>query len=60
MEGDELIAMGKIYVDSKGAGRLYVPKEIVSSMGYRNREKVLLTLEGSDLKVAAAEKEVLE
>ena len=55
MESAELIEISRIYVDTKGAGRLYIPKEIVSQLGCRNKEKMLLNLEGKVLAVKSAE-----
>ena len=56
MESAELIEITRIYIDANGAGRLYIPKEIVAQLGCRNKEKMLLNLEGRVLAVTAAEK----
>ena len=56
MESAELIEITRIYIYANGAGQLYIPKEIFAQLGCRNKEKMLLNLEGRVLAVTAAEK----
>ena len=56
MESAELIEITRIYIDGKGAGRLYIPKEIVIAMGCRNKEKMMLNLDEKVLTATVAEK----
>jgi hypothetical protein len=56
MGSEDLIEITRIYIDAKGAGRLYIPKEVALQLGCHNKEKMLLNLEGGVLAVTVAEK----
>lgn len=36
--------VGKLFIDNKGAGRLYIPKSMMEKLSFENGEKVKLTL----------------
>ena len=60
MESDDLIEMTRIYIDAKGAGRLYIPKEFMVQLGFRNKEKMFLSFENGLLTVSAAKRDMLK
>ena len=60
MEKKDLIEMTRIYIDTNGAGRLYIPKEFMAELGFRNKEKVLLSFGNGLLTVSAATREMLK
>jgi antitoxin component of MazEF toxin-antitoxin module len=37
------VGVGKIFVDSKGAGRLYIPKKFMRNLPFENGEQIKLT-----------------
>jgi hypothetical protein len=47
----EKVGVGKIFIDSKGAGRLYIPKRFMSDIPFRNGETVKLTFRDGVLTV---------
>jgi bifunctional DNA-binding transcriptional regulator/antitoxin component of YhaV-PrlF toxin-antitoxin module len=57
MEKEEInmIEITKIYVDNKGAGRIYIPKEFVKKLSWRNKEKLLIHDSNSALIIKPAE-----
>ncbi len=54
-EALKLIELTKIYVDSKGAGRIYIPKEFVKKLSWKNKEKLLIHDSDSALVIKPAE-----
>ena len=40
------VDIGKIFLDGNGAGRLYIPRTIISAGGLRHKEKVRLRVAG--------------
>lgn len=46
-----LIEVGKIFVDRQGAGRLYVPKRIVTQLNLENKDH--MKLEANDISLTA-------
>ena len=61
VEGGNMAGVGRIYVDGKGAGRLYIPKELMSSLTFENRGKVLIrVVNRSKLVIERFENAVLE
>ena len=36
------VSVGKIYIDKDGAGRLYIPKEVLKIVSFKNKDKVLI------------------
>lgn len=60
MENEDLIEMTKIFVDANGAGRLYIPKEFMAQLGFRNKEKVFLSFDNGLLTVSAAKRDMLK
>ena len=55
-----MIEMTRIFVDSKGAGRLYIPKEFMALLGFRNKERMILSFENGLLTVQVAKREILK
>ena len=49
MENSEMIDISKIYIDKDGAGRLYVPKKILESFRWKNRQQVMIKTDGSKM-----------
>jgi len=37
-----MVGIGRVYRNRDEAGRLYIPKELMSSLVFENREKVLI------------------
>ena len=37
-----MVGIGRVYRNRDEAGRLYIPKELMSSIVFENREKVLI------------------
>lgn len=46
----ETIDVGKIFIDPTGAGRLYIPKTVVSTMDLVNKDHMKLEVCGDILK----------
>jgi len=51
----KMIDLTKIYVDSKGAGRIYIPKEFVKKLSWKNKERLLIHDSDSALIIKPAE-----
>lgn len=51
MEKHDLVKETTIYKDNKGAGRLYIPKEISSTLGWINKQQIFLKYEGNRLTI---------
>ena len=49
MESSDMIEISKIYVDKDGAGRLYVPKKILMSLGLKNKQQLMIRTEDSKM-----------
>jgi hypothetical protein len=60
MDSNDMVEMTRIYIDAKGAGRLYIPKEFMAELGFRNKEKMFLSFENGLLTVSAATREMLK
>jgi bifunctional DNA-binding transcriptional regulator/antitoxin component of YhaV-PrlF toxin-antitoxin module len=52
---DKLIELTRIYVDKKGAGRIYIPKEMIEKLSWKNKEKLLVNDKDSMLEIKLAE-----
>ncbi|MGC9124366.1 MAG: AbrB/MazE/SpoVT family DNA-binding domain-containing protein [Thermoplasmata archaeon] len=50
-----MIEITKIYVDKDGAGRIYIPKEFVKKLSWKNKEKLLIHDSNSALIIKPAE-----
>lgn len=51
-----LIEVGKIFVDRQGAGRLYLPKKIISHLKLENKDHMKLEANNTYLKATAIKK----
>ena len=60
MDSNDMVEMTRIYIDANGAGRLYIPKEFMAELGFRNKEKMFLSFENGLLTVSAATREMLK
>jgi hypothetical protein len=60
MDNNDMVEMTRIYIDAKGAGRLYIPKEFMGQLGFHNKEKMFLSFDDGFLTVSAARKDVLK
>lgn len=40
MEEDEIITTGKIYIDKKGAGHIYIKKKVIDACNFESGEEV--------------------
>jgi len=49
MGNESKIDVGTYYVDTDGAGRVYIPKEIADAIGFDNKTKVTVRLENHKL-----------
>ncbi len=52
--GDIMIEITKIYVDKDGAGRIYIPKEMMEKLSWKNKEKLLVNERNSVLEIKVA------
>ena len=43
--------VGKLFIDSKGAGRLYIPKSMMEKLPFANQEKVKIVFDGESGKL---------
>lgn len=50
---ETLIEVGKVFVDRQGAGRIYVPKNVVSRLGLVNKDHMKLEVNAEYLKAKA-------
>ena len=57
---EDMIEMTRIFVDSKGAGRLYIPKEFMALLGFGNKERMILSFENGLLTVQVAKRVILK
>ncbi len=55
VEGGNMTGVGKIYVDSKGAGRLYIPKKLMECLNFDNGEQVIIKSDGNRLEILRLE-----
>lgn len=37
-----MMSIQKIYVDEKGGGRLYIPQEIISKLGWKHHDRLVV------------------
>ncbi|WP_297215958.1 hypothetical protein [Thermoplasma sp.] len=49
MEENELIGIARIYRDKDGAGRLYLPKKLLESLSWQDKQQILLRTDGTKL-----------
>jgi bifunctional DNA-binding transcriptional regulator/antitoxin component of YhaV-PrlF toxin-antitoxin module len=49
MEDGKLKDVSTVYVDKDGAGRLYVPKKILETLGWRNKDRVFMESKDGEL-----------
>ena len=38
-----MIYVGKIYLDDKGGGRLYIPQEMMAKLGWKHHNRIILS-----------------
>jgi bifunctional DNA-binding transcriptional regulator/antitoxin component of YhaV-PrlF toxin-antitoxin module len=50
-----MIEITKIYVDKDGAGRIYIPKEFMKKLRWKNKEKLLIHDSDSVLVIKSVE-----
>lgn len=43
------VSVGRFHIDRKGAGRIYIPKDVTQKIRFRSGDRVLVVLEGSRL-----------
>lgn len=51
VEGGNMTEVGRIYIDSKGAGRLYIPRKVVEHLNFENGERVLIRSHGNRMEI---------
>ena len=49
VEGCRVISVGRFHIDGKGAGRVYIPKEVAQKLKLQSGERILIILEGTNL-----------
>jgi len=49
------IGVGKVYIDKYDAGRIYIPKELMSKVKFSNREQVIVIVENDKIIVKKLE-----
>ena len=45
-----MIEIGKIYLEENGAGRLYIPREVIKALSLHHRDIIRLKAEDGELK----------
>jgi bifunctional DNA-binding transcriptional regulator/antitoxin component of YhaV-PrlF toxin-antitoxin module len=58
MEDGKMIDISKIYKDRDGAGRLYIPKKVLESLGWRDKQQILIKTDESKMVGEPAEEGV--
>ena len=53
-----MIDISKIYKDRDGAGRLYIPKKVLESLGWRDKQQILIKTDESKMVGEPAEEGV--
>ena len=54
-----MIGIGKFHKDSKGAGRIYIPKEIVKNLNYESGDRLLIKIVDSRIEIRKLTEEVV-
>jgi len=55
VEDGNMTDIGKIFVDSKGAGRIYIPKRLMKKLDFQNRDLVIIRAFGNKLEILKLE-----
>ncbi len=55
-----MISVEKMYEDKDGAGRFYIPREIVKGLAWRHRERLVLIQDKYELRIIPEEYYLLE
>jgi bifunctional DNA-binding transcriptional regulator/antitoxin component of YhaV-PrlF toxin-antitoxin module len=58
MEDGKMIDISKIYRDKDGAGRLYIPKKVLESLGWKDKQQIMIRTDESKMTGEPAEEGV--
>ena len=47
-----MIRIGKVYIDSKGAGRLYISEPITKALGWKDHDRIVIKQKDGQLEVS--------
>ena len=53
-----MIDISKIYRDKDGAGRLYIPKKVLESLGWKDKQQIMIRTDESKMTGEPAEESV--
>ena len=56
----DMISIEKMYEDKDGAGRFYIPQELVKKLAWRHRERLVLIQDKYELRVIPEEYYLME